>query len=83
MISEIQQSSIKNKPKISLTEAKIESKPIEKKEKVNEKSNVLSNLENIFEKNIPIIKEQEEETQKDNLVDKEEKKSIMRFNSFK
>ncbi len=75
MIQEIQQSTHK-KPSISVTEAKIESKPIEKEKEKIETNKTISRLESIFEKQIPIIEEPDE-------ISKEEKTPIMRFDSFK
>jgi hypothetical protein len=75
MISEIQQNSIK-KPKISVTETKIENKPIQEKTEVNK---VLSDLESIFEKKVIIEEEKEEITQSEKPITT----PIMRFDSFK
>jgi len=85
MISEIQKNSV-TKPRISVSEAKIEAKPIvENKKIVDNKveiSNTLSRLESIFEKNnTPIIIEEDEE---DENVEKDISTSpIIRFDSFK
>jgi hypothetical protein len=88
MISEIQQNT-KSKPRISVSEAKSEPKPIESKiikptQKVVEKeetstNNTLSKLESIFEKNnIPVIEEEE-----DKPIEKPKTNPIIRFDSFK
>lgn len=84
MISEIQQTT-KHKPSISVSEAKIENKPIlEKKEEVNV-NKTLSNLEKMFENIVPIIEEEEDqpEPQKQQIKEEQTSPSIMKFDSFK
>lgn len=85
MISEIQQTT-KHKPSISVTKAKIETKPIVEKKKEEEiKINkTISNLEKIFENVVPIIEEEEDQPDTQKQVIKEEKitPSIMKFDSF-
>lgn len=90
MISEVQKSSVNNKPKISLQSSNIESKPIiEKRTEVND---TLSKLEAAFESKTQIVEEDEIEVEKTNETVKviEEDKntdsiisSIMKFDSFK
>lgn len=87
MISEIQQTT-KHKPSISVTEAKIETKPILEKKKDEEEIKInktLSNLEKIFENVVPIIEEEEDQPDAQKQVIKEEtiNPSIMKFDSFK
>ena len=91
LISEIQHTS---KPKISVSEAKIEHNPIKKSveksvEKPVEKivietNKTLSKLESIFEnKIIPIIDENEIIEEEEEEVVEKKVESIMRFDSFK
>jgi len=86
MISEIQQSS-KNKPSISVTEAKFESKPIIEKrieKEIVETNSTLSKLESIFEKNVPIIEEEDDSEEVSKIKEnKKDDNSIIKFELFK
>lgn len=95
MISEIQQTS-KSKPRISVSEAKMESKPIESKpikpikpiEKIVENDDIsvnktLSKLESIFENNVPIIEEDDDTIEAPIETTKVKTNPIIKFDSFK
>jgi len=87
MVSEIQQNSQKQKPRISVLETKIENKPIKEKKKEEEiKINkTLSNLEKIFENIAPVIEEEDDkpETLKQAIKEETITPAIMKFDSFK
>lgn len=91
MISEIQQNSVK-KPRISVTETKVEpiletKKPKKEEDKsIIETNGTLSKLESIFQNTVPVIEEEPEEIE-EKIVKKDEPKiekiPIMKFDSFK
>jgi hypothetical protein len=91
MISEIQKNSAK--PRISVTEAKIETKPIVSKPKEEDQTNkTLSMLESIFEKTPTIIEEDDEiiEQPKKEVIQSTPKKEVIqstpkitKFDSFR
>ena len=84
MISEIQKNS--TKPRISVTEAKIETKTIATKLKEEDEvtaNKTLSKLESIFENIVPIIEEDEIVEPKKEVVIPTTTPKITKFDSFK